>query len=642
MKEEDISRLIRNIRISISNMQLYPKESALVKDTIKLTFDSLNELLKESGSLVLSEADQNLLVNGKKIEFKGSDKASANSIVGNFLQNNIKSLTISAEITVEELAIFLEGLGRKKRGKEDTISKFVKDNKITHITINEKVYIALGEQDKITRGEDATLTGPDTQQKVYVEDKAEVSDGVVQPGERTGKESRVRHGTPVKSKAESVLDDTQNLLEKDDVSLLETDPNKLKGTLKELDNIDRVDLAGNVVDKLASNLESTEEDIRLKTVQSFKDTLPAVGALSDKKIFDELQGKFVVTEDKETNEQIYSELSELLEYGVDRFLKESNYTRTIEIIGMFRRHHSTKGEGFVKRWKIAEGVLSKLANPYVVGILISDLKSDDANRKNQAYTIIMKLQTAAVPVLIEAIKETEDIHMRKVIAFAIKNTEEKGMEKLVDEIGYNTSPEVAKRIIDVLNGIGGSEVVINKLKNAFKHYSPIVRKEIMRTLCKINTPDSLEILIEAIRDTDQSIKKEAISMLGRIKAKDAVDILIPLIGQRSIFSKDIVSDGLIEETCLTLGKIGDKKAVPSLVAIARGSSFLTFKKRFSKSIQLASISALAYFYTPEVKEVLHNLKDSKDPAISKAADNSLKIQEKALLEKEESLSQKIL
>jgi len=511
MIEEHIARIIRNIRITISNLQLYPKESALVKDTINITFESINEILKTINSIVLSEADKNILVNGKKIDFKGADKASETALVETFIQHDIKSITISVGITLNETADFLEGLSRKKKSKEDTVSNLIKDKNITHITVNEKIYVAVGHKDRVlTQHEGRVLTqhedkvgGTGSGDGIGIGTGEGIGTGTgsgegigigVGAGEGigVGTGQGVIGGVPTQSKVEKLIEKTQNLLGKDDVELLKTDVKEIKETLKDLDNAERCDLAGSVVDKLALNLESTADNVRLKTVKAFKDALPVVESLSDKKIFEEIQGKFVVTEDKETNEQVYSELAELLEYGVDKFLKEGNYIKTIEIVGMFRRHNITKGEGFLKRWEIAETVLSKIANPYIIDILISDLKSENENRKNQAYTVVMKLQNAAVPGLIEAIKQTEDIHMRKVLAFAIRNMDVNGTEKLVDELDNNTSPEIAKRIIDVLDGIGGSKVIVNKLQNAFKHYNPMVRKEIMRTFSKLSTPESLE------------------------------------------------------------------------------------------------------------------------------------------------------
>lgn len=632
MEKDNILRLIRNIRISISNLQLYPKESALVKDTINVTYVSLIELLIESNTIILSEADKNLLFNGKKIEFSGTDKSSVNSILDIFIANNIKSITISSGIILDELTKFLEGLSKKKREKEDKISKLIKDNNITHISVNEKIYIAVGEEEKKAESE---TTSTEVDSKVRISETVEVTQDKQSIKESKGEK------IPEKSQRELILEETQNLLEKDNLALLETSTQKLKEKLKDLDNIDRVDLAGNIVEKLASNIESSIDDVRLKAIRSFKDALPAVESLSDKEIFDGLQGKFVVAEDKEKNEIVYTELAELLEYGVNKFLKEGNYTRTIEVVGMFRRHYSTAGEGFLNRCKIAEEVLSKLANPYVIDILISDLKSEDNNRKNQAYTVIMKLQNAAVPVLIETVKETEDIHLRRVIVYAIKNMEERGMEKLVQELHHNTSPEVAKRIIEVLNDMPGSEVIVMQLKNAFKHYSPLVRREIIKVLPKIDIQESEEVLIEAtVGDSDLSIRKEAISMLGKMKAKGSVDCLISLLKPRSIFSKEITPDELLEESCLALGKIGDKKAVPVLIEIAAGGSF--FKKKFSKIVRLASISALSYFPLSEVKECLGRLKNTSDISLSKAADISIKTQEKILSDKGESLAQKVL
>jgi HEAT repeat protein len=589
-------QLLHNFRIALSYLTLYPSSSRIVQNSMKDFYSSFEDIFKENGEIVISEAEKNLLIDGEIIA-QQSDKAIISSILEIFIKHNIKSVTFTKDMSLDELLLFCEEL-KKKKLEEDIF-------KIPHIIINQKVYVAKDEKEK-------------------VEEISKVE------------EEKIEKEVPTSQK--SIDEITNELLKQENTAMISEDVVKeLPQLLQKLDLSGRVDLASQIVDKLMTNIEDKDADIRLKTVQSFKKISPTIESLSDKTIIEKTEDKFIIAEDKETVKPVYEEIADLLEYAAEKLINQGKYEKTIRIVSMFRTHAILKGEVFFDRWMIAKNVLDRVSNPHVISILVSDLRSDNPKIRDEAYAIIMNLQDAAVPQLIEMIKETENLHLRKVIGFVIKNMGDESIQMLVESLRSNMPFYHAKRIIEILDGIGNEEVIVGYLENIFFSLDSEIKKEVMKLLYKINLEKAKELLATTLNSSEIEIKMLGIELLGKLKYKKIVDALLS-----NISFKCKEDERIQEVSCIALGEIGDAKAIPALAEIVSPPPFFSFKKRKSKKVILAAISSLGDFIDEKATEILNLLKESKDKEIAQAAQNAITKQKTIVKRESEDISKRLL
>src|SRR3989339_855443 len=141
-----VNQTARTLRILISNSQLYSPKSQLVKDGITGLIKTLDPYLSAKGKMTLSESEKNLIVDGQVL--KTADKSGV-AFVENMIQCELRSITIKNGITEEELLVLVENMSIKKKELRPEIDKLLSEKGYTHIEVNQKVYVALNDDQEI-------------------------------------------------------------------------------------------------------------------------------------------------------------------------------------------------------------------------------------------------------------------------------------------------------------------------------------------------------------------------------------------------------------------------------------------------------------------------------------------------------------
>ena len=635
-------QIIRLLRITISNIQLYSPENQLVKDSIKTIGSNLNDYLSSAKTLTISESEQNLLLEGKAL--KGVDKG-AEAFIENLLHNNLKSLTFKYGVTPEEVNTLLAAMGIKRKGHKPDIAGALKTGMVRNIEANEKVFVVQGDGDGNAPQSDAQPeSSGGNEGSAGIEGNAGTQAASnAGAGPAGGQMRQGPAGQPVTRKFSAAEKAREAIGGSRKDLIVEGRRSEVQGMLKELDSINRLDLAGEVVDRLAENLDDTEAGVRLDSVRTFKQLNNTINSLSDRAIINRVEEKFIATEDKESSDAVYVELADVLEEAANRSLNEGEYEKPKQIVKMFRSHRFAKDEGFEKRWQHADTILKRLAESGLINILIQDLRSGDTGKKQDAYAVLLSLEEFGVYALLNVIKNVEDIHLRRIIAFIVKNIGAEAVKVMVSSISADMPVEEARRIIEVLDGVEYYDIVVAELKGAMNHYSPTIRKEILATLSRIPCAATNELVLSALNDYDSGVKKEAIKSAGRCTLVDSVPSLISYIVPESIFSKEGFEASVQEAACGALGVMKEISAIPVLAAVAGSSGgVLKLQKAKSVSVRAAALFALANFKPVETKNILEKFAKDSNSAIAKAARDALRKQSSATVKKAEDLARKML
>ncbi|MBN2029489.1 HEAT repeat domain-containing protein [bacterium] len=175
--------------------------------------------------------------------------------------------------------------------------------------------------------------------------------------------------------------------------------------------------------------------------------------------------------------------------------------------------------------------------------------------------------------------------------------------------------EIVDLAVKGLTALGDRSVDL--LLDALKSSSPFIRKNAARTLGLIKTDRALYPLIDLLHDPKWEVRRSAVETLGNIGHKSAVEPLVrclmdnvervrnqamqSIMGFGKLATQPLINTLVHQRTkcalrmiLLTLGDIGDEKAIPYLIDYLRSSYFI---------VRIAATKALAKFG----RHVIHSL-----------------------------------
>ncbi|MBI4723103.1 MAG: HEAT repeat domain-containing protein [Candidatus Stahlbacteria bacterium] len=411
-------------------------------------------------------------------------------------------------------------------------------------------------------------------------------------------------------KGETTIEKLDDLTKKDGLSLITDEAIEgIKKLFEQTGSDNELKLADKLLDKLTHNFGATISDIRLKTAQAFKKLYSGIETLKNPEIVKSVDNQLIATEDKESHGPTYSEIASILQEAANRYLKEGNRKKSSEIIQLFRKHTHSK-EGFLDRYKLAEETMHKFAESELSRLLLDELCSTDESKQKDTG-LLVELGDFVVSALIQRIKETPNIEVRKSIVFLIEKIGETAITRLVEELDLEKRAESSLRIIELLDKIGHPDIVVEQLRETLSNPDFNVRKAVVRKLNEIGTDRAKQIIVDVItNDPSPGIRQLGIGFLGDAKYTPAVSPLIDLI---SVQSRQIgisaslqhtalgkMGETIQEETCIALGKIGAKEAIPALRLAARSGT--AFRRAKSDKVRVAAVQALVNLGDSEVSK----------------------------------------
>lgn len=129
---------------AITNLRLYPPSSAMIINTIDRVYQTLQEILDKEKSLIFAESEKSLLVCGDLLSQKDQEKPQVMAFIEILLNFGIKSVTFEKGLAKAELMTFFQMLSKKPEDleKEGDLQKVMEDKGLSHILLDQKVYIA--------------------------------------------------------------------------------------------------------------------------------------------------------------------------------------------------------------------------------------------------------------------------------------------------------------------------------------------------------------------------------------------------------------------------------------------------------------------------------------------------------------------
>ncbi|MEI6609944.1 MAG: HEAT repeat domain-containing protein [Deltaproteobacteria bacterium] len=143
---------------AIKNVRLYPPTSATIVSAIDRLHQAFEEMLEQENPIVFSESEKSILVCGKPLKQKDQEKVQVVALLGILLSFGLKSLSFGKGMEKAELSAFTEIISRKPDviKSEGGLSQILANNNVTHIYLDQKVYVAMDKDHQIISSLDIT------------------------------------------------------------------------------------------------------------------------------------------------------------------------------------------------------------------------------------------------------------------------------------------------------------------------------------------------------------------------------------------------------------------------------------------------------------------------------------------------------
>jgi HEAT repeat protein len=134
------------------NLRLYPPSSAIVVNTIDQLQEAFLDIFALEDALDFAEAEERLLVGGEALPPKEQERPQVVALVEMLLNFSLKSISFQKGMSREELLAFLELITQPPGhdgNRGDALQAVMEEKQITHILMNQKVYIAKGQDNQL-------------------------------------------------------------------------------------------------------------------------------------------------------------------------------------------------------------------------------------------------------------------------------------------------------------------------------------------------------------------------------------------------------------------------------------------------------------------------------------------------------------
>ena len=137
---------------AIKNVRLYPPTSATIISAIERLHQAFQEMLAQENPIVFAESEKSILICGNPLNQKDQEKNQVAALLNILLSFGLKSISFYKGLEKAELSTFTEILSKKPDviKSEGGLPQVLAKNNITHISLDQKVYVSMDKDQKIT------------------------------------------------------------------------------------------------------------------------------------------------------------------------------------------------------------------------------------------------------------------------------------------------------------------------------------------------------------------------------------------------------------------------------------------------------------------------------------------------------------
>ena len=383
-----------------------------------------------------------------------------------------------------------------------------------------------------------------------------------------------------------------------------------------------------MVESLLDNLDDMSPEIRLKTAETIRnipDALEMSRRIQEFPVAYAMKDRLLERLEKERElSEIYATLAGCLSGLAQTFILSRDYGSAMEIIDTFWRHNSADETRKPEQRRLALDAVATIASPEVLDKLADVLREGDIQTITEVAEILIKFEEKSVQPLIQVLKDSEDLLVRRVTFEALENIGKDAILSLINDLEKYNPWHMYRNIVSILAEIGNRSI-IQSLARFIRHQNPEVRRETIKAISKIRTPETVSLLVEALNDRDEQVQREACIGLGRLRDVSTAPVLMEVVKPPRSFQRQRRRANAVKTAALwALGEIGDYSAIPYCREIMRRRALLPFMARERDDLRAAAALALGSIGSDECLGILHPYTGDRSEKVRRAAMEALK------------------
>ncbi|MBI5642526.1 MAG: HEAT repeat domain-containing protein [Deltaproteobacteria bacterium] len=265
--------------------------------------------------------------------------------------------------------------------------------------------------------------------------------------------------------------------------------------------------------------------------------------------------------------------------------------------------------------------LRSLQSRDMIQYLVDRLAAKEERSRGVINNVLLFFGEESAEILLDAIVDAQDALTRR------------NYFNLLVRFGRRIRLQVEKRLSSrqwfvvrqmiALLGELGDPASLDAVEDAYRNTDVRVKKEVLKSLVKISTPRATAMLINTLKEEDQSLVAQAIISLGALRDASVIDILGEIAVKREPFADNQEPK---KEAIKALGAIANEKAVPYLTKILFKKVW--FGKKSNEEIRAMAAYSLALIGTAEAYKAIEEAKNSAEGELYMACKRILEGREK--------------
>ena len=395
--------------------------------------------------------------------------------------------------------------------------------------------------------------------------------------------------------------------------------NNFPDLTKRLMEVGRADVVRNVIDKMASNFNNEDTEIRLQTVEAFVRICQDLIEMDRPEMLNEAYGRLVKQLRRETDQAIFTRILATLASDYEKVLNLRDYMLALNILKAIRRYKDECTDE--TRKQLLQAAVDKLSSDQDILIRLLESFKTEGERNTQSISKLLKQfpNDKVLRYTFVMLKENDDMSIRKKCIKFLGGYGMEAVEALLNQIQPENPWYYNRNIINLL-GDAADAGVATRLLPYLKDKDERVRKATISALAKFGDEATEQALTEQFDDQPEGIQKMLLQHFGQVKSKPAVDKLISILEKPGAFRRD---DDFVVSIIQALGRIGDAKAATVISAqLKKSGGIRGLFQKTSDAVIEASIGALGRIGDASYADLVKKYIKHENPDISRTAKDS--------------------
>lgn len=541
--QKKVIETIAMMNAAVKNLRLYPASSAIIMQSIDRLYHAFLEIFQQIDSLVLSESERTLLINGTPPIEKDQHKPHMATFLYMMLDLGLKSVSLGKGVEKSELITFLDILKNtaEEIAGKGGLQRLMEEKNLTHILLNKKVYVVTAENQQV-------LAGPDIQ------------------------DDQIQRDTPLVGNP-SIASTTE-----------------LSDMILHLCADSEREISPAPIERLISDLSNTDQDIRSQAASVLSDIIERFPVETRQDVLKKYSENFVEwIRREEIATQSFKRICDFLKNRMEEDIRMGKFHEALPPLTVFHEI----AEGVLEKndsiHAIALEVVTALSNEELLDILVDAFNAEEETVQVEAGKILVRLNTDALNRLLDILRDHEGKNTRIRILQLMLELGPYAVTVIRDRI-REEEPWYYLRNLAYLLGRIGNDACVAALQPLCLSKNKKVREEALKSLQRIGGKESARVLISILPTADESLKSSIVETLGTLKAVEAVTLLMRMLRDRP-FMVSSARIELEEKICVALGQIGSWEATPVLSGIQQ-TGFISMKS-YPERVKIAAGKDLA-------------------------------------------------